>query len=79
MKNVENLIKLIEKKRRDWDERSQFKIKGVGNLSVSDLDSIEHYAKTFLQTGRINNLLTPRGGVGEVLKIYGIEKKEFGW
>ena len=74
MENAKKLINEIEKQRNNWDERSQFKIKGVGNLSRSDLDSIEYYADTFIKTGNINNLMKAFGGVGEVLEKHGIKK-----
>lgn len=73
MKKAHELIQEIEKKRKNWDERSQFKIKGVGNLSCSDLDTIELYAETYLQSGNLSALMRPLGGIAQVLKAYGIE------
>lgn len=73
------LIKEINKKRKNWDERSQFKFGDIGNLSVSDLDSIEFYATTYIKSGSINKLLEPRGAKSEVLAMYGIEKIGSSW
>lgn len=77
MKKAYELVKLVDKKIANWNERSQFRIKGVGNLSMSDMDSIRYYAETFIRQGNISNLMQPMGGVGEVLSQYGIEK--IGW
>lgn len=73
MKKAHELLKEIEKKRRNWDERSQFKIKGVGNLSCSDLDIIQLYTETYIQSGNLMALMRPLGGVAQVLKAYDIE------
>ena len=77
MANAQELLKDIEKRMNNWDERSQFKMKGVGNLSFSDMESIKLYAQEYLRQGNINNLMTPLGGVGEVLFKYGIKKSFF--
>jgi hypothetical protein len=73
MNNAEKLIKEIERKKEKWNERSQFTFKKVGNLSMSDLDTIKIYAETFNRTGRFEGLMKPIGGVKEVLSMYGIE------
>lgn len=64
----EKLLKDIQKARDSWDERSCFKLKGVKNLSQSDLDTLEVYAKN---DG--DSLMRPRGYVKEVLEKYGYE------
>lgn len=62
----------IENKRNNWDERSQFVIKGVRNLSSADLDVIEMYADNYIQSGgfSFNGLMNPMGEVREVLEAY---------
>lgn len=46
-------------------------IKGIKNLSRSDLDTVELYAQTFERTGRYDGLMQPRGNVKELLDRYG--------
>lgn len=43
-------------------------VRGVSNLSRSDLDSIVFYCETYIESGTLGGLMTPRGGVGSVLK-----------
>lgn len=64
----DQLLKDIEKKKDNWDERSCFKMKGIGNISKADLDTIELYAK---KDGI--GLRKPLCKVGEVLAKYGYE------
>lgn len=67
------LLSTIRSKRENWDERSNFKIKGVSNLSNSDLDTLEMYAQCIYQHGTYQGrLMQPYGGVGDVLKEYGL-------
>lgn len=66
------LIQDIDKKIRNWNERSQFKIKGVSNLSFSDLEMLKLYAEENIRRGDISHLMEPRGGIAGVLKAYGI-------
>ena len=80
MFKANQLIKDINKKLDNWDERSQFKIKGVGNLSRSDLDSCILYAETYMRIGGISGLITPRGDLKVILEAYGLEIVDnFGW
>ncbi|HHW79627.1 MAG TPA: hypothetical protein GX742_02360 [Acholeplasmataceae bacterium] len=72
--NAKQLLKDIQEKFMNWDERSQFKMKGVGNLSVADMDSLELYAKEFIKMGNIDHLMEPLGGKGKILAMYGIKK-----
>ena len=74
MLGAKKLINDVDKKIRNWNERSQFKIKGVGNLSYADMESIKLYAEEFLKRGNINHLMEPLGAKKEVLAKYGIEK-----
>jgi len=69
--NPQRLITDIEKKIINWNERSMFSIKGVKNLSRSDLDTIQLYAAAYVGNS-ISQLMPPRGGVKEVLEKYGI-------
>jgi hypothetical protein len=73
--NAVKLIKDIDKKKSNWNERSHFKIKSVGNLSVSDLDALELYATQYIsnaQKGRagFKGLMQPRGRIEKVLSKY---------
>ena len=47
IKQAQKIIKDINKKILAWNERSQFTIKGVKNLSRADLDSLVLYAETY--------------------------------
>lgn len=66
--NMRKLMKDIEKARNEWNEYSPFRIRGVGGLSPSDLDTIELYAQTGGQ-----GLMRPLGPVKDVLEKYGYE------
>jgi len=72
VKNAQKLLNDIEKKIRNWNERSMFTLKGVKNLSMSDLDTLELYATTFIRTGGFYGLMEPRGAIAEVLTKYNI-------
>lgn len=75
------LLKTIQTKLENWDERSQFKIAGVGNLSISDLETIKLYVEEYIQSGGISfgSLMDPMGEVKEVLDHYGIVSKYPSW
>lgn len=74
MNNVQVLLNDIEMAKNNWDERSTFKLKGVRNLSVADLDVIVMYAEQYMKTGgSFNGLMAPRGNVLEVLNQYNIK------
>jgi len=79
IKNAQKLIQDIEKKISNWNERSQFRLKGVGNLSRSDLDDLELYANTYIHSGGYGfpGLMKPLGSIAEVLEKYGIITQEF--
>lgn len=80
-KEVNNLIRDINNSRERWDEISQFTLKGVGNLSVSDLDTLELYAETYANNGgSFQGLMQPLGEIEQVLTAYGIKDKfSTGW
>lgn len=68
----ESLLKDVKKAIANWDERSQFVLKGVRNLSMSDMGTLELYAKT---GGK--GLMKPIGDVGKVLEKYGYVHPSF--
>ena len=67
MTNKEKLRKDVEKALDSWDERSNFTLKGVRNLSFSDMQMIEMYLDLDGQ-----NLRKPIGEIGQVFEAYGI-------
>lgn len=71
------LLQLIESKKANWDERSQFKIGKVGNLSVSDLDTIELYVKEYVASRGLDfgGMMDPMGEIKEVLDAYGVKPR----
>lgn len=66
------LKKLIDKKLDNWDEKSCFTVKGVKNLSRSDMDTLKLYLKHFIAFGYFKGLVKPLGSIAEVLKRAGI-------
>jgi hypothetical protein len=60
-------------------EYSLYSIRGVENLSRSDVDMIIYYCNYFITNKTIGGLMPPRGGVGEVLKKIDIVEKGEGW
>lgn len=79
MKNAMKLIKDIEKKINVWDEYSSFTIKGVKNLSYSDLDILKLYANEYITSGGVtfNGLMEPTGDIKKVLDSYNIKVKSY--
>lgn len=74
MSNSEKLTKIIQKKLDNWNERSSFTIKGVKNLSRSDLETILLYVKAYEKSGEVDfgGLVYPRGYLNQVLQGYEI-------
>ena len=70
MCNEDKLIRDIEKKISTWNERSQFELKGTGNLSRSDLDVLRMYAD--FSKRQDYSLMEPRDRIKEVLDKYDI-------
>ena len=70
-----SIYKDLEKLRMKNEYRAST-LRGVKNLSRSDLDMIELYAETIDRTGSYYGLMEPRGGVREVLIKYGYLKEE---
>lgn len=69
---VRNLIIEINKKKNKWNERTNFTMRGIKNLSYSDLDTIILYAVTYAENGEFKGLMPPQGKIAEVLKKYEI-------
>ena len=60
-------------------EYSLYSIRGVENLSRSDVDTIIFYCQYYIKNKTIGGLMPPRGGVGEVLKKINLtEKNDWG-
>lgn len=78
MNNTEKLLKTITDKKCSWNEYSTFTIKGVKNLSLSDLDTIELYCLEYLNSGEkhFGELSFPLGLVKDVLDKFNIGVKE---
>ena len=72
MSIAEKIIRDIDNKIDNWNERSMFTIKGVKNLSMADLDTIKLYAQTYARYESFDGLMQPRGSVKEVLQAYGL-------
>lgn len=70
------LLNSVENCRRKWEERKQFEIVGVKNLSMSDLDTIELYAETIQRTGSILGLMQPLGNVKLVFDKFNINTND---
>lgn len=69
-KNAYKCIADVEKKIRDWDERSNFTLKGERNLSRADMDVIRLYAETYITYGYYQGLMKPLGSIKNVLDSY---------
>ena len=74
VKGAEKLLKDINKKIAKWNERSQFTIKGVKNLSMSDLGTLQLYAETYIRSNGYGfpGLMKPMGDIAKVLESYGL-------
>lgn len=66
---IDNLISDVNKKIDNWNERSQFTVKGVRNLSRSDMDDLLMAAEYF-QLGYSDFCLY--GDTLKVWKAYGL-------
>lgn len=80
MKNAEKLINDVTKKIQS-SEYGTVKMKGVSNLSRSDLEDTIMYAQNYIQHDgqSFGNVMSPVGGTEELLKAYGIEVKSYGF
>lgn len=74
-KNAYKLIEDINQMKDNWDECSQIKMKGCSNLSISDLDTLELYAETYIQSNGFgfSGLMNPLGEIKDVLDAYGMK------
>ena len=70
---AQKLIKTINQKINNWNERSSFTVHGVRNLSRADLDSIKLYCETVIRYGNYGNLMKPMGAEKEVLENAGVK------
>ena len=79
MRNANKLINDVEKKISNWDERSNFTIKGVKNLSISDLDTLKMYANAYIDSNgfSFDGLMEPLGDIKKVLDAYGIKAASY--
>lgn len=79
MKKAVKLINEIEKKISNWDEKNNFTIKGVKNLSISDLDTLKMYANAYIDSNgfSFNGLMEPLGDIKKVLDAYGIKAESY--
>lgn len=72
MRKTDKLISDVNKKLANWNERSTFTLKGVRNLSRSDMDVLLLYAEHYNQYGSFDGLMDPVGGIKDVLTAYGL-------
>jgi len=76
MNGAKKLLTDVRKKLTNRVDYRTTTLKGVRNLSVSDLEMLELYAQTIIQEGRYTGfLMEPLGGVGEVMNKYGLLEK----
>lgn len=73
--NCKKLFTDIETQKKNWNERSQFCIAKIGNLSNSDLDSLMLYASNHVSNGgkSFGNLIEPMGNLKKILDAYDIK------
>lgn len=78
--NEEKCIEAVTKKIQNSEYRA-VRMKGVGNLTRSDLETVVMYARMFMR-GDYTTLMAPQGNVKELLEAFGVKtKSEFdcGW
>lgn len=73
-KNTDRLCADIYMKRKHWNEHSSFTLKGIGNLSQSDLETLILYCEVYNKYGHFNDLMPPRGDIAKVLEAYDIRE-----
>ena len=69
-RKAKKLLTDINKKIDSWNERSMFTLRGIKNLSMSDMLTIQLYAETILRQGNYFGLSNPIGKTFEVLSKY---------
>lgn len=69
---AKKLIADVQKKIDNWNERSQFTLKGVGNLSKCDMDTLVFYSEWLIKNNGygFDGLMEPRGSIREVFEKY---------
>lgn len=76
-KQANKLLADIDKKLCSWNERSCFTLKGVKNLSVSDMETLALYAETIGRQGTYEgHLMQPFGNIEKVLSKYNLIGKD---
>lgn len=76
MENAKKLLADVRKKLQFREDARTVTLKGVKNLSISDLETLELYAQTIIKNGQYTGLLMkPLGGVGDVMEKYGLVEK----
>ena len=79
--NAKKLKKDIETKISKWNERSNFSLKGIKNLSRADLDTLDLYANYIINYGSYimapSPLMQPLGDIEKVLEKYQCLEKSF--
>ena len=72
-KNIaQRIVKDVQRKLDTWNEYSMFKIKGIGNLSRSDMDELLMYCDDLMNGGFKQHMFLPRGSIKAVFEAYGI-------
>jgi len=73
MENAKKLLADVRKKLNYKQDAHTVTLKGVKNLSISDLETLELYAQTIIRNGHYTGILMkPLGEVGQVMKKYSI-------
>ena len=76
MDNAKKLLSDVRGKLKNREDTRTTTLKGVKNLSISDLQTLELYAETIINNGYYTGLLMkPLGYVGEVMEKYGLIEK----
>lgn len=81
IKNAEKLVKEVTNKIRN-SEYNTVTMKGVRNLSRSDLESAVMYAETYINSGgySFTGLMNPVGNVKELLDKYDVKvTNDYSW
>ena len=76
IEKANKMLRDIQSKIDSWNERSQFTLKGVHNLSRSDMDSIIMYGTAIINFGNYSCYMEPRCEVRDVLCAYGLASKD---
>lgn len=77
IKQATKAIKDVETKIKSWNERSNFTLKGVKNLSMSDMETIKYYSEVAIKNigfgyPIFHGIMEPLGSLKEVLEKYNL-------